>query len=109
MRIIENKILPPASYLAINIFGVLFVRKGNKCLLDKFDINHEQIHTRQMQEMLYFFFYIWYGTEWLIRYLKCMDSHKAYRNISFEKESYANQHDLDYIKNRKFYSFLNYI
>ena len=31
-------------------------------------------------------------------------SHKAYRNISFEKEAYNNEKDLNYIKNRKIFA-----
>lgn len=109
MKIIENNILPPKRYLAINIFGILFVRKGNKSVINKYHINHEYIHTCQMKEMFYIFFYIWYGIEWFIRFLGCFDSHNACLNISFEKEAYRNQYNLDYLKNKKFYSFLKYL
>jgi len=34
---------------------------------------------------------------------------KAYRNISFEREAYANESNPDYLTNRKFFSFFNYL
>jgi hypothetical protein len=33
----------------------------------------------------------------------------AYRNISFEREAYANEKDLDYLKRRSFFGFLKSI
>ena len=49
MKIIINNILPPKGFKCINLFGILFCRKQ----LNKIDINHETIHTKQMQELLY--------------------------------------------------------
>lgn len=69
-------------------------------------INHESIHIKQQQELLVIPFYIWYLTEWFIR-LFFKDN--AYRNISFEREAYSNEDNLDYLKTRKWYSFLKYI
>ena len=34
------------------------------------------------------------------------DTKLAYKNISFEREAYQNQNDLDYLSNRKHYSWL---
>lgn len=69
--------------------------------------NHESIHTAQMKEMLYIFFYLWYGLEWLIRWVGCgFKSKKAYRNISFEREAYSNDADLEYLKNRRLFFWL---
>ena len=47
MRIIENSILPPRGFKCINLFGVLFVRKGT--YMRDVDLNHEAIHTAQMK------------------------------------------------------------
>jgi len=33
---------------------------------------------------------------------------KGYMNISFEKEAYANENNLDYLKTRKPFQFLKY-
>lgn len=51
-----------------------------------------------MKELLYIPFYIIYLLEWLIRLFL---PGNAYRNISFEKESYNNEYNFDYLKNRK--------
>lgn len=56
-----------------------------------------------MKEMLYIPFYLWYGVEWLI---KLFYKGNAYRNLSFEREAYDNQYNLDYLKTRKHYSWL---
>lgn len=117
MRVIFNKFLPFKEYKAINLFGIIFARKGSD--ISKVVINHESIHSMQMREMLYIGFYLWYFTEWLINifYYACngtRDSeyktvlNAAYHSIKFEKEAYKNEHDLNYTKNRKDFSWLNY-
>ena len=104
MKIIYNNIIPFTGYKAINLFGILFVRKG--CNMSDEDINHEAIHTTQMKEMLYIFFYIWYIVEWVIRLFK---KGNAYRNISFEQEAYNNENNLEYLNNRKHYGWFKYL
>ena len=104
MKIIRNNIIPFKGFTAINLFGVLFVR--GHANIDAKTINHEEIHTAQIKEMLYIFFYIWYFIEWIIR-LFCKGN--AYRNISFEQESYSNESETSYLINRKKYSWLKYI
>lgn len=107
MKIIESSIIPFKGFKAINLFGVLFHRK-NSLPLKEVDINHEKIHTEQMKEMLFIFFYIWYGFEWLIKLFLYGNNRKAYRAISFEREAYAFQNDLNYIKSsRKHFCWFN--
>ena len=106
MKIIYNNIIPFKGFLAINLFGILFVRKDSNHILSNFDINHEAIHTAQMKELLYIFFYIWYVIEWLILLIKYKDQMKAYRNIRFEKEAYDNEKDLSYLYHRKKFNYL---
>lgn len=72
-------------------------------------INHEKIHLRQQLELLIIPFYIWYLSEYYIKYLKYKDSERAYRNISFEKEAYKNDQNLNYLKSRKFWNFTSYL
>ena len=88
----------------MNLFGVLFARK-NARITEK-TINHESIHTAQMKEMLYIFFYVWYVVEWIVRLFM---KGNAYRNISFEKEAYMNENNMDYLKHRKHYSWIKLI
>lgn len=122
MKIIRNKFIPFPGFKAINLFGVLFVRSNAK--IDEVTINHEAIHSRQFLELMILFaiasvfvrwwlpvfapfaFYVWYIVEWLIRLLK---KGNAYRNISFEREAYDNQDDLNYLKSRKRFDFAKYI
>ena len=104
--VIYNKIFPFGNYVAINLFGIIFSK--SKPLTDR-TINHENIHTRQIIEMLFIFFYIWYGIEWLIRLIQYKNGHTAYRNISFEREAYYNELDYEYLNNRNKYRFLKYL
>ena len=101
MKIIRQNILPPKGFLAINLFGLLFCKKDAK--INDVIVNHESIHTSQMKEMLYIPFYLWYVTEWII---KLLFKGNAYRNISFEREAYDNQYNLNYLKERKRYNWI---
>lgn len=102
MKIIYNNIIPFKGFKAINLFGILFVRKG--CIMKDIDINHEAIHTAQMKELLYIPFYIIYFIEWIIKLIQIGNFYFAYRCISFEVEAYSNQNDLQYLKKRKHYN-----
>lgn len=106
MKVIQNKIIPfGKNFLAINLFGVIFA-KGH---LNARVHNHEFIHTLQQREMLFVVFYLWYLVEWLVRIVMYRDVVEAYRNISFEREAYANDHDFDYPHSRKLYGWTNYL
>lgn len=107
MKVIYNNLIPIKGFKAINLFGILFVRKGS--FLNEVDINHERIHTEQWKEMFYIGFLLWYVLEWLIRLFIYFDSHKAYRNISFEREAYSNQTDMSYHNSRKRFSWFQRI
>jgi len=72
-------------------------------------VNHEKIHLKQQLELLILPFYLWYMLEFLIRLLIYRHWNLAYRNISFEREAYAKENDLNYLKLRPFWSFLKYI
>lgn len=101
MKIIRNSLLPVGEKLgAINLFGILFVKKG--VVITTQLLNHEKIHSQQMKELLYLPFYLLYIIEWLIKlFFYKGNSFKAYSNISFEKEAYTNADAVDYIKNRR--------
>ena len=107
MKIVKNKIIPPRGFSYVNLFGVLFTRRDKP--ISDVSLNHEQIHTEQMKEMLYVLFYMWYVVEWFVRLIILRDSHKAYRAISFEQEAYANQENLTYSEGRKRYRWLTYV
>lgn len=106
MKVIQvNKFMK--GYKAITLYPFIFVKKGAK--FSDVDLNHENIHGEQVKELLIIFFYIFYIIEFLYKLLKYRNWHKAYRNISFEKEAYNNQNNLDYIKSRKHYNWINLI
>ena len=43
------------------------------------------------------------------RWIQFKDRKKAYYAISFEREAYANEKDLNYLKKRSFWSFFKYV
>lgn len=106
MIVIKNKLIPFEGYSTINLFGILFT----KCeTLSPQLLNHETIHTRQMQEMLYIFFYLWYIIEYLIKRFFNSSQKSAYKALSFEREAYANEDNLDYLKDRQPFSWIKYL
>ena len=106
MKIVYNRLLPfGKKFAAINLCGVLFA----KVPIDARILNHESIHTSQIKELVYIFFYLFYVVEWLIRFIQYGDHYKAYFNISFEREAYYNESNFSYLKKRKPYSFIKYL
>lgn len=113
------------SLLGITLFPFILI---NKWLYDKpindisldVIINHEKIHLKQQLEMLILPFYIWYLFEYLIRYIHYKRIfkwtlsnieiwNKAYQNISFEREAYKHERNLNYLHNRKLFSWFKYL
>ena len=70
--------------------------------------NHEKIHLVQQKELWIIGFYILYVLYWLKARLKGLNNDDAYRFIPFEKEAYAHQNDLKYLKNRKQHAWKNF-
>lgn len=103
--IIKSRFAPKG--FCINILGTLWARDTS--WLDSKVINHELIHTAQMRELLFIPFYLLYVLEWMYRLVEYRNFDKAYRNISFEREAYANGHDLTYLSRRSHFSWLRYL
>ncbi|WP_042367899.1 hypothetical protein [Bacteroides neonati] len=101
MKVIRNRFIPFKGFRAMNVCGVLFARKEAK--IDKKTLNHEQIHTAQMKELLYVFFYLWYVLEWIVRLFM---KGNAYRSISFEREAYDNENNDRYLNERRKFAWL---
>ena len=108
MFVIVAKYLIPKGYRGMAIFPFILVKYD----FDKTNavfVTHEKIHLRQQLEMLVVPFFIWYVLEYLIRLIQYKNKDLAYRNISFEREAYTNETDLNYLKKRSFFQFLHYI
>jgi hypothetical protein len=103
MKIIYTKLIPLRPFAAINLLGIILAPRGAG--LTSQTVLHEAIHTAQMKEMLYVFFYLWYLVEWMIR---LFGKGNAYQNISFEKEAYCHDHDPYYLNNRKPYRWFKF-
>ena len=119
MRVVYNDLIPFKGFAAVNVFGVLFVRRG--VTVTERMLTHEGIHTRQMWEMAFVLFYLWYGVEWLLRYLSgLVDSwtglndgdelgRRAYFDVSFEREAYRNEDNSGYLKNRRLFAWIKFL
>ncbi len=106
--ILVSKWMVPKGYIGITLFPFVFVKHSGLKENQRF-VNHEKIHLRQQWELLVLPFFVWYFIEFIIRYLKYRNWTLAYRNISFEREAYANEDSLYYLSKRKFWSFLKFL
>lgn len=101
------------KFLSKDVVGMAlfpFILVKESCLKSNTRIiNHEKIHLRQQLEMLILPFYIWYGIEFLFRWFKTKNKDVAYRSISFEREAYTNECNLNYLRKRKFWNFIKYL
>jgi len=107
IMILISKYIVPRGYIGITFFPFMFLKykdlKGNRVL-----VNHEKIHLKQQLELLIIPFFIIYSFEFLIRLIQYKNWNLAYKHISFEQEAYKNQKDLNYLKSRPFWNFINY-
>ena len=108
-KVVFNDIIPFRGFLAMCLWPFIFVRNSAVSHYNTTVNNHEQIHAQQQKEMLILPFLIWYSIEWLCRLAQYRNSNKAYRNISFEREAYANEKDLAYLGSRKPYAWTEYL
>ena len=106
--ILISRYIVPNGYTGVTIYPFVFLKyKGLKT--DATLINHERIHLQQQLELLVLPFYVIYVVEFSIRLMQYRDWKTAYRNISFERECYLNETNLEYLKTRTPWRFLKYI
>ncbi len=108
MFVIVSRLLVPKGFQGMTIFPFVLLRDREVCDF-KVLVNHEKIHIRQQLELLVIPFYVWYGIEFLYRWIKSGNMRVAYRNISFEREAYENEKDLDYLRSRSFWGFRKFL
>ena len=108
MFLIVVKYLIPKGYRGMAVFPFVLVKYDFDKTNEVF-VNHEKIHLKQQLELLIIPFFIWYLFEYLIRLFQYKNAALAYRNISFEREAYAKESDINYLKKRSFFQFLQYL
>lgn len=96
------------NYVGLSLWPFIIL-KNTSLKEDSVLINHERIHLKQQLELFIIPFYILYLIEWLVRSLLYLDTYKAYQNISFEREAYQNEDDMDYVNKRTVFSFIKYL
>lgn len=104
--VVRNDIIPFKGFAAINLLGVVFVRRewweDADCDNRRRVLNHEAIHTAQQRELLYIGFYLLYSLEWFYRLI--FHTKTAYRGISFEREACENERNFHYLGGRKHFA-----
>lgn len=108
MVLLFVKHLVPSGFAGITLYPFVILRY-KKMQTNLVLINHERIHLKQQLELLIVIFFIWYGFEFLIRLIIYKNKYEAYRNISFEREAYTNDKDLNYLNERRCWNFLKYL
>lgn len=101
MKVVVTKHFPFGKFVAINMFARLYLKDKDKSrltLMIRYPsryfklIQHERSHTKQQNDLLGIFFYIWYVIEW---FFKLFTEGKAYRELCFEREARANETNVD--------------
>ena len=105
--ILVSKYLLPRGYLGLTIFPFILLKNKN-LKYDEVLMNHERIHLRQQLELLVLPFFLIYLTEFMIRLIQYRHWHRAYKNISFEREAYFKEKDLEYLQSRPFWNSFKY-
>jgi len=94
--------LAPIEIGAITI-GPLVFSRGEMSDTTK---NHEAIHWQQYIETGIFGFIILYYSFYLWNFLRYRDGQIAYYEIPFEKEAYDNDDNMNYLNERKRWSWI---
>jgi hypothetical protein len=108
MIVLVAPFLMKKNIQGLAIFPFLLLRNRNLLQSQKL-IQHEKIHFKQQLELLWVFFFLWYIIEFTYRWIQLQSWEKAYKNVSFEKEAYANEHQTNYLQTRKTWSFWKYL
>jgi hypothetical protein len=92
---------------AVTVYPFIFL-KYKEDLNNKTLLNHEKIHLAQQKELFFIGFFILYFYHFFKIRTYFNNKTAAYRAICFEKESKINENILDYLINRKKYSWKKY-
>ena len=98
----------PSTFNALAIWPFIILRERDLSS-DPVLMHHERIHLKQQMELLWIFFFLFYFAEFLAKIIIYRELKQAYRNISFEREAYQQEHNMDYAVNKPIWSFVRYI
>ena len=101
-------VVPKLKVDGMALFPFIFV-KTSSLKNDRILIRHETIHLYQEVELLILPFYILYLINYLANTFVHKERNAAYLNIVFEREAYANECNINYLKQRKLWAWLKYI
>jgi hypothetical protein len=96
------------GYAGFAWFLLLFFAESKEKVTPRLE-NHETIHYRQQREMLFVLQWLWYGVEYLVKRVKYRSHDAAYRSLSFEREAYYYENNLEYLKTRKAFSWIKFL
>jgi hypothetical protein len=108
MIVVVNKFFLAKGFKGISLWPFVILKHQSLAKEPVF-MNHERIHLSQQIEMLILPFYLWYSLEFLLRLVQFKNANLAYKNISFEREAYENESDLNYFRKRHLWNFTNYL
>ncbi|MDI1234956.1 MAG: hypothetical protein PSX81_11780 [bacterium] len=109
MRIVSQRLLNILTFYNKRVVAMalwpFIILKDQATKNNQVVINHEKIHHRQQLELLIIPYYLWYFLEyWAGMFNNGFKHHQAYMAISFEREAFAHQLDLNYLQKRKWLS-----
>lgn len=90
------------------LFPFILIKKLNLIEHKRF-INHEKIHLVQQLELLLVGFYVLYLLNYLYNLVKYRNHNNAYLNIVFEREAYAMEAQVNYLKGRNLWQWLKFL
>tara|TARA_B100000686_G_C16397890_1_gene765776 strand:- start:185 stop:550 length:366 start_codon:yes stop_codon:yes gene_type:complete len=96
--------LSPINIWAISLVFWVFCRGK----LSESGRRHETIHFQQWIELALVGFLVLYVWFWLVGLIIYRNGARAYRENPFEREAYDNENNVDYLRDRKRYSWVKY-
>lgn len=94
-------------YTGLSFFIFIWISKLTKDEVKL--VRHEKIHFLQQIELLFIFHWLLYAWFYVIARSKGHGHYASYRHNPFELEAYAKECDVNYLKTRKLFAWINYI
>lgn len=104
MKFVINKYLVPKGFIAWAIYPFVIFRDSKYMSSRK--RNHESIHIVQQKELWVIPFYLIYAFSYIQNLIR--KDLAPYKNIVFEREAYANERNIMYLKQRDKHAWKKY-